>query len=352
MTAATTTIERCAETPAPPAARRTRLRTRAAWSLVAACYLLVLFGRAWPHDLRKTDAAYVGASLAAFLVRTFEFHIGAGLLAAAAVGLLTGPRRPVLALAPLAAWCLLPELALHRAPARPPASGERLRIVSANLLAWNERLVAAADDIRAARPDILLLQEYTPRAQAVFRDQFRAELPHADERVRDDTFGMAIYSNRPFLRPVELLSLGGSGTPHQKAVIAFGGRGLTVFNLHICPPISLHFERLQRLEVADLLDKLDTETGPCAVAGDFNFTRNSFFGDEIARRGLVDVHDLAGHGRGATWSVRGWRRHVPGVRIDHIYVSGELTAVSSATGDGAGSDHRPVIAEVALRAPD
>lgn len=351
MTPTATAAEPRAETSALSAVPRGRVRSRIAWVFVAGCYLLMLFGRAWPQELRKTGAEYVGVSLAAFWVRTFEFHIGAGLLAATAIGFLTGPRRPALALAPLAAWCLLAEFNPAQRAVRPPAAGERLRIVSANLLAWNEELSAIADEIRAARPDVLLLQEYTPRARSVFQASSREALPHADEHARDDTFGMAIFSNRPFLRPVELLNLGGSGTPHQKAVIEFAGRELTILNLHVCPPISIHFERLQRLEIADLLDVLDAGSGPRVVGGDFNFTRNCFFGDELARRGLVDTHELAGHGRGVTWSVRGWRRYVPGVRIDHVYLSDELTATFSATGVGTGSDHRPVIAELAFCAP-
>ena len=38
-------------------------------------------------------------------------------------------------------------------------------------------------------------------------------------------------------------------------------------------------------------------------------------------------------------------RWFPGIRLDHIFLSKELTSTQSRTGTGAGSDHRPVIAE-------
>jgi endonuclease/exonuclease/phosphatase (EEP) superfamily protein YafD len=41
---------------------------------------------------------------------------------------------------------------------------------------------------------------------------------------------------------------------------------------------------------------------------------------------------------------------LPGIRIDHVYLSPELTATAARVGSFVGSDHRPVIAEVGLRA--
>lgn len=48
------------------------------------------------------------------------------------------------------------------------------------------------------------------------------------------------------------------------------------------------------------------------------------------------------------WPVNDWLRYVPGIRLDHVCLGGGLTCSQSRTGTGVGSDHRPIIARVAL----
>jgi len=80
-------------------------------------------------------------------------------------------------------------------------------------------------------------------------------------------------------------------------------------------------------------------------------TADSEFAARIHALGLRDAHDLAGFGRGATWPVRRWWRYVPGLRLDHIYVSDAFAVTESRTGVGRGSDHRPVSATLGWASP-
>lgn len=66
----------------------------------------------------------------------------------------------------------------------------------------------------------------------------------------------------------------------------------------------------------------------------------------IQRMNFRDTHDLAGWGGCATWPVNSFLRWVPGLRLDHLYLSQKLTCSESRTGTGQGSDRRPVVAEV------
>lgn len=323
----------------------------ASWTTLAAGYALVATVVLWPSDLRRTDALYVGLSMALFLLRTFDFHFGAALLVAAAALLWRRQWRLTAAVMPLAGICLAPTVSQLAARSPGEVRGETVRVMSVNLLAFNDYTEGIVGEIRSVEPDLLVLQEYNPRWQRALRDGLDAVYPHVFEVVRPDTFGIALFSRLPLLEPVEVLELGGSETPHLRAVVPVGGVPVVVYGVHISPPISIWYGRWQRLEMADLLDRLAGEKRPCIVAGDFNFTRSSPFGDALARLGFVDAHDLAGSGRGSTWNVRGFLRYLPGVRIDHLYLSPELTAVKAATGVGQGSDHRPIVAEIGVRGP-
>ena len=105
-----------------------------------------------------------------------------------------------------------------------------------------------------------------------------------------------------------------------------------------------------RLQFAGLLEALSAEKLPYVVGGDFNLTETTPQHRDFAAIGARDAHDLAGRGRGATWPVNGVFRYPPGLRLDHVYVGNDLVAVRCEAGEGRGSDHRPVVADVALTA--
>ena len=83
--------------------------------------------------------------------------------------------------------------------------------------------------------------------------------------------------------------------------------------------------------------------GPLIVAGDFNCTPWSpFFSDLLAATGL---HDSAlGFGVWPTWN----SSLLPlGLKIDHVLVTGGVVARNHQVGADVGSDHFPVIVDLA-----
>ena len=122
-----------------------------------------------------------------------------------------------------------------------------------------------------------------------------------------------------------------------------------LYCVHLMPPRSRAQTIEQRREFADLRDRLKHEELPIVLCGDFNFTNASAFADELTRLGLIDAHRISGRGRGTTWPRLGPLRWLPGIRLDHIFISKELTSTHSRTGTGQGSDHRPVVAEIGFR---
>ena len=97
----------------------------------------------------------------------------------------------------------------------------------------------------------------------------------------------------------------------------------------------------------DLLEAIGPIASPLILAGDLNFTDQHDWYARLAER-FEDAHREAGWGMGftrtpfygsdfATW------------RIDFVFYTPELEALSTAHGEFAGSDHRPVMAELAFR---
>lgn len=322
--------------------------------VVLLAYVLLTFAYVWPPDFRNTSPAFVAAAWLAFLVRVLQFHLGL-LLAVVAVGAAfgRGKRLFLLALPPVLFTLVPPYWRYVAQPAPPPpaAGTPTLRVMSVNLLMVNDQHAPMLAEIRAARPDVLLLQEYTDDWDRALRRALKSDLPYVRSDTRDDSFGVAVYSRTPFVagNGPTLLRLGTDTAPQPRAVVRFGGRDVALYNVHLLPPRTLAYAQESRLQFADLLDRLAAERLPVVVAGDFNLTETTPQHAFLRRAGLADAWDLAGRGRGATWPVNSVFRYLPGLRFDHLYLGPQLTCTAAETGAGPGSDHRPIVADVAWR---
>ena len=330
-----------------------------AWVAVVAAYVLLALAYGWPQDYRNESPGFVLVAWAAFLVRVLQFHLGLALGTIALIAAFGRGRRLFLAAAPLVVFLLGPPLWSYL---NPPTGAGRLpagihtpvmRVMSANLLVVNQDTQGIIDEIVAARPDVVLLQEYTDHWHAAMKPALSGQYPFSSFVTQDDSFGVAVYSRTPFVGGGvdNRLPLGQSLVPQTRAVVRFAGRDVAVYNVHLLPPRRLDYTTESRLQFADLLKTLSEEKLPYVVAGDWNFTGDAPQHRDLARAGARDAHDLAGRGRGATWPVNSFFRYLPGLRFDHVYLGPGMTAVRSEVGVGRGSDHRPVIADVTIDAP-
>jgi endonuclease/exonuclease/phosphatase (EEP) superfamily protein YafD len=343
----------------PSWSQRKRMLRVEAWAVVIGAYVLFTLAYAWPQDYRNESPAYVLVAWAAFLVRVLQFHLGLLLGAIGLVAAFGRGRRLFLTVSPLVLFLLGPPLWSYlnspMGAGRSPAADQSpaLRVMSANLLMVNHDTQGIIDEILAARPDVVLLQEYTDHWHAAVKPALSQEYPFSSVVTQDDSFGVAVYSRTPFVDGDvdNHLPLGRSLVPQTRAVVRFAGREVAVYNVHLLPPRNLDYAREGRLQFADLLKTLSGEKLPYVVAGDWNFTGDVPQHRDLARLGARDAHDLAGTGRGATWPVNSFLRYLPGLRFDHVYVGPGLTAAGSEVGLGRGSDHRPVIADVTIDAP-
>lgn len=332
--------------------RRKRMLRTEAWLFVIASYSAVLLGYLWPINWESESTGYVLGFWAAFMARTFLFHIGLMLAVIFVVALRLKQRRLWAACLPVLIVTLGPSLpALW--PKSPPTTSTPFRVMTVNLLMVNQNTGPLTDEIVRNAPDVLLLQELTQNWQVALETAIGANYPYRIHECRDDSFGAAIYSRHPFAEPPQRdLRLGNSDTPQMRAVVTLGGGKVAFYNIHLLPPRRLDYTIEHRRQFAALLKMLEEEQLPTVMAGDFNFSERSPQAATIERAGLRDAYDLATWGRGATWPVNSIFRYVPGLRLDHLYLGRWLTCGNCRTGIGEGSDHRPVIAEVGRERTD
>lgn len=235
---------------------------------------------------------------------------------------------------------LLAPAAVPRAPAE--VRGETLRVVSANLLMVHPDTDALAAELVRADADVLLLQEVSPRwVAALERHGLRASHPHGVVHAREDSFGTAILSRRPLL-DVGLFPLG--GLPQSRAVNALDGAPVELRNVHTLPPRRADYVAPHRGALDAIVAWARAQgDSPFVIAGDFNATSRSRFAADIADI-AGDAWTQAGRGFGHTFPNGVFP--LPPVRIDHVYLSRQLTATTIAVGEGHGSDHRPLVVEL------
>jgi len=224
------------------------------------------------------------------------------------------------------------------------AGHETLTVLSANIhhgTADPEALVALVDRYR---PDLLSVQELTPRfARELRAAGISARLPQHMLKVNRGASGAGLYADLPLV-PL----------PHQtrfffrmpRATVALpDGRRLRVVGVHPYPPLSAKMGQWQ----AALESLPPTGAGtPWVLAGDFNATLDHAELREVLGGGYSDAGDVTGSGLEPTWPTMGHRFMPPSIAIDHVLADDRLGFADYGVDDLPGSDHRAIHAEIVL----
>lgn len=151
----------------------------------------------------------------------------------------------------------------------------------------------------------------------------------------------------------------------QQALVDINGAQVTVYNVHFDSPIQsaashpsnwmgrfspyVFDEEQHNQQLEGLLNLIANSEQPVIAAGDFNMSAYAARYNEIASL-LTDSFAEAGEGFGFTWEtpVSSFQSIPPVLRLDYVWHSGDFTAVDARTGPVIGSDHLPVVVELAL----
>jgi len=293
--------------------------------------------RAFGLDLRHPIVAAV--SFTPYAAATAWLPIAAALVLRQRAVALVG----VVAAGVLGVAVLPRALGDERVPAG--ADGPTLRVMSANVYFGRADMGAIVRLARDQDVDVLSLQELTPEAvsrldaaggRALFGGRALAARPGAA--------GSGMLARVPLLdRSQE--EAADAARPEAELRLP-GARPVRITAVHPLPPISGRAEPEWRDSIARLPRPGAAPRGPLRVlAGDFNATLDHRVLRRLLNEGYVDAADATGAGLTWTWP-RGRLR--PPITIDHVLLDERLGVRSFSVHDVPGSDHRAVVAELAL----
>ena len=227
-------------------------------------------------------------------------------------------------------------------------------------------LAELAREIARHDPDIVLIQDAQGMSSGLPGPQTPEALLFAGrERHR---VGQYVIASRFALRDCApgWLPVRGEDVGYLRCTVNVRGVDLTLVSVHFESPRSgLNAARREgidgiaewrhnyedRLDQAQLLARAFADgPRPLVIAGDLNAPQASPVVQTLLATGLRDAFASAGRGYGYSYG-QALRVGLPFLRIDHILVSDAIGVAACEVGDGAPSEHRPVVADLWFRRP-
>jgi endonuclease/exonuclease/phosphatase (EEP) superfamily protein YafD len=269
---------------------------------------------------------------------------GVAFLLGCVAGVLRMPRTSLAAFGVCAAH-LVPVLSGILPLAETPSSSAKpLRVAMANVLTSNREHESLLEFVRAEDPDVLGLLEVNLRWLAAL-DPLREAYPYGVRHPQANNFGIALLSRVP-LEDVELRPLGHAELMAVVAKLRLEDRAVSLALAHPVPPVGGFAARLRNQQF-ERLSELRTEFAAeeFILLSDLNSSPWSPFYARLERRsGLTNAS--RGHGYFPTWPT-----HLPLLMLplDHCLLSSGLRASAFRLGPHIGSDHLPLVVDIALR---
>ena len=244
------------------------------------------------------------------------------------------------------AWWIVPYTRLARPEVQsvPADAQPRIRLMASNVLMHNrdaDRLLAL---VRAHAPDVLIALETDVWWERQL-DGLQDTMPHVIRCPLDNLYGMHVYSRLPLLEP-EIRYLVEDDIPSMHATVVLEGRHIALHALHPRPPSPTEADSSagRDAELVAVGRAAHASPVPVIVAGDLNdvaWSRTTPLFRKVS--GLLDPR--IGRGMFNTFHA-----HLPGLRwpLDHLFHSRHFTLVGMRRLPDVGSDHFPILVELAL----
>ena len=228
------------------------------------------------------------------------------------------------------------------APGGPAAAPDSpiVRLYVANLYAMNDDVAAMRASIEASDADIIALVEFGEAPNAAI-DTLLAGYPHREitERVvrSEDAVRSVIASRYPLSRR----STEGNERQMIAAVADTPIGPVRVVGVHLTRPWPFQFQWGQIIQTQNLIDHIEGAREPVVMAGDFNSVASARIGRMLRSEGGL-IHAPGWPGT--------WPAAAPGplrMTIDQVYHTRDIAVARRRLGAPTGSDHRPVIVDLA-----
>lgn len=229
---------------------------------------------------------------------------------------------------------------------------DAIRLVSFNFYPQNQQIEAATNWLLEQDADLIFLQDIPQPLPAL-----EAAYPYHEYNPSDA--GLVVFSRFPILTSNEFQLVDASY--QQRLILDIEGQSIIFYNLHLLMPLNereedfllLRYDESRRnQQIAELIASATAETLPLMLVGDFNMSEWSPVYQSLASH-YQDAFRQVSWGLGASWPA-GESEELPNflpplTRLDYLWLSPELEALSLSTGIALGSDHLPLIAEFRMK---
>ena len=230
----------------------------------------------------------------------------------------------------------------REASARSQNSPHKLRLLLSNVYAGNSRYNALVDLVRDENPDLVFIQEVTPKwAKAL--ERIRGVYPHG--AILED--GVASLSRQSLLKAGDA-GIGDYNGPGAEIQLNAGDQIVHIINAHTPAPMDERSLQLRNKHLDVIADRMNNLPNPKILIGDLNVTMWSpHYRKLIERTGLINARE--GFGVLPTWPTY-YHSQVLMIPIDHCLVSEDIRVINIRTGARIGSDHLPLIVDLEVSA--
>ncbi|WP_329344627.1 endonuclease/exonuclease/phosphatase family protein [Streptomyces sp. NBC_01352] len=222
-----------------------------------------------------------------------------------------------------------------------PAQSAKLRVASLNADLGGVDPRALVRLVRAERIDVLAVQQLPSAGVAALAKAGLSTLLPYDELHPE--YDSSIYSRIPLTDGGTLHA--DTAWPQTTADVRVGGRTVRLVAVHTYYPLG---DAKRWTQDMTALTSVARRSGPDTVfLGDFNASLDHAPMRKLLASGLIDTHAELGRGWARTWPV-GMPLIPPLVQIDHVLHGSGLAGVSVGERTVPGTDHRAVVAVLAL----
>jgi endonuclease/exonuclease/phosphatase (EEP) superfamily protein YafD len=222
-----------------------------------------------------------------------------------------------------------------------PTGQRQLKLLQFNLNNNNREYAKFEAYVLNLKPDVICLEEYS----SGWWDNIAAvkkEYPYQIFKLREDSFGVAIFSRYPLQRSA-IVGLGKAGVPSAFGQIEFNGQPWSFLVTHPLPPLNRQWYTLRNEQYKVMADFIRKEkSNHFVLAGDLNCAPwSAHFMNFLTASNLRDSR--LGFGIQPSWPVNCWLLRIP---IDHVLTSQNVETKVRRIEQDLGSDHLPVYVEL------
>jgi len=228
---------------------------------------------------------------------------------------------------------------------RAPQPGKHFKLLVSNVYQENRNAKGCLQCVVQHHPDIILLVETDDwwKTQLV---ELEADYPYRVLKPLDNTYGMLLFSKLELREPkIKYLIEDGVPSIHTRVMLPSGDI-FYLYCLHPQPPVPQENPRATErdAELLTIARKAKACTLPVVVAGDLNDVAWSYTTELFMKiSGLLDPR--RGRGFFNTFHAKYWFLRWP---LDHIFCSKHFQLISLKRLPPMGSDHFPILVELAL----